>query len=141
MEIWPPTFTTRDPVPLVKLVRSPSTVRDEQRGLVRKLKNTKVCPADVSFRIDHYLDETHWRTPLQRLLIDVTTSSSLNEPAPLSDDARLIENNLQLRKKEQGKFERAGKTNQKTGVTLTGEEIMRDFNARKYTFLPAVVSP
>ena len=36
-------------LPLVKLMRSPSTFRDEQRGLVRKLKNTKVCPGDVSF--------------------------------------------------------------------------------------------
>ena len=56
-------------LPLVKLIRSPTTVRDEQRGLVRKLKNTKVCPGDISFRIDHYLDETYWRTPLQRILI------------------------------------------------------------------------
>ena len=48
---------------------------------------------------------------------------------------------MQLQEKERGKFERTGKTNKKTAVTLTGEDIMRDFNARKYAFLPAVVSP
>ena len=128
-------------LPLVKLIRFPTTVCDEQRGLVQKLKNTKVCPGDVSFRIDHYLDETYWRTPLQRILIDVTTSNSIEFHTPLSEEARLKENFLQLREKERGKFERTGKTNKKTAVTLTGEDIMRDFNTRKYAFLPAVVSP
>ena len=71
-------------LPLVKLTRSPTTVRHEQKGIVRKLKNTRFCPADISFRIDHSLDKQMWRTPLQRLLMDVTTSSSVNDVGLIS---------------------------------------------------------
>ena len=100
-------------LPLVKLTRSPTTVRDEQKGIVRKLKSTRFCPADISFRIDHSLDEQMWRTPLQRLLIDVTTSSSVNISTSLSEDARIDKNNLQLQNKEKEKYQRKGHTNKK----------------------------
>ena len=62
-------------LPLVSLIRSKTTVRDKQRGLVRKLKNTRVRPADISFRVDHSLGKSHWRTPIQTLLFDVTNSN------------------------------------------------------------------
>ena len=130
-----------DILPLVKLIRSPTTVRDEQKGLVRKLKNTRFRPADISFRIDHYLGESEWRTSLQRLLFDVTTTSSVTKPVSLSDDARLKENNLHLQRKERDKFQRKGHTNKKTNITMTGEDIMRDHNNRHYGFVPIVISP
>ena len=128
-------------LPLVNLIRSKTTVREEQRGLVRKLKNTRVRPADISFRVDHSLGESHWRTPIQSLLFDVTTSNSVNDPGSYSEDARIKLNILQLQDKEKEKFLIEDKKNKKTGVTVTGKQIMRDFNARKYAFIPAVISP
>ena len=119
-----------DILPLVKLIRSPTTIRDEQKGLVQKLKNTKLRPADISFRIDHYLGESEWRTPLQRLLFDVTTTSSVSKPVSLSDEARLKENDLHLQRRERDKFQRKGHTNKKRGILMTGEDIMRDHNNR-----------
>ena len=130
-----------DILPLVKLIRSPSTIRREQKGLVRKLKNTRFRPGDISFRIDHYLGEAEWRTPLQRLLFDVTSTGSYRNPVSQSDDARLTENNLHLQKKERDKFQRKGHTNKKTGITMTGEDIMRDHNSRKYGLVPIVITP
>ena len=108
---------------------------------MRKLKNTRVRPADISFRVDHSLGESHWRTPIQSLLFNVTTSNSVNDPGSYSEDARIKLNILQLQDKEKEKFLIEDKKNKKTGVTVTGEQIMRDFNARKYAFIPAVVSP
>ena len=131
----------QETLPLVKLIRSQSTVRDEQRGLVRKMKNTKMCPGDVSFRIDHYLGEKEWRTPLQRLLIDVTMTSSIDDSTSLTAEARIKSNILQLQKAEKGKYERKGMTNKKSNASMTGEDIMRDFNARNYALLPAAISP
>ena len=128
-------------LPLVKLIRSPSTIRREQKGLVRKLKNTRFRPGDISFRIDHYLGETEWRTPLQRLLFDVTNTGSYRNTVSLSDDARLEKNNSHLQNTERDKFQRKGHTNKKTNLTMTGEEIMRDHNSRKYGLLPIVITP
>ena len=48
-------------------------------------------------------------------------------------------NILQLQDKEKDKFLIEDKKNKKTGVTVTGEQIMQDFNARKYVFIPAVI--
>ena len=92
-------------------------------------------------RIDHYLGEKEWRTPLQRLLVDVTMTSSVDNSTQLTEDARIKENILRLQKKEKSKYERDGKTNKKTGASMTGEDIMRDFNARNYALLPAAISP
>ena len=42
---------------------------------------------------------------------------------------------------EKEKFLIENKMNKKTGVTMTGKQIIRDFNVQKYALFPAVISP
>ena len=75
--------------------------------------------------------------------VQSSAGRAANKPCYNYSDNAILTNSLIyfLQSKEKDKFECKGHTNKKTGISMTGEDIMKDHNSRQYGFLPAVVSP
>ena len=112
-------------LPLVKLIGSPTAILKEPRGIIRGLPNTR--PFDISILFDHLLGESAWRTPLFQLGVDVTVITSKPLPPPNTPAARNTEIKLRLSDGERKKFQRRGRSDSDTQVTLTGDEITGDY--------------
>ena len=100
-----------------------------------------IRPFDFSVLLDPLLNETAWRTPLYRLGFDVTYIKSTPLSSSKSKAARLNEINMRLRLGEKSKFQRQGKTDKETGITLTGDDIIGDILQHNNAFIPIAISP
>ena len=130
-------------LPLIKLIRSKACMENEQKGLIQSLRNTKVAPMDVSFMIDHYLGESHYKTPLFRIGVDVTVINTTESSASTSANARFQNTLLRLQAGEQKKLERprgGSKTNGRTQVTLSGDEITGEIVNKNMVMIPFLIS-
>ena len=105
------------------------------------LVDLSIRPFDFSVLLDPLLDETAWRTPLFRLGFDVTYIKSTPLTSSKSKAARISDINMRLRLGEKSKFQRQGKTDTETGITLTGDEIIGDILKDNNAFVPIAVSP
>ena len=125
---------------LVKLISTDACVEKETRRIVKQLPNLR--PFDISVLFDPLLDETAWRTPLYQLGFDVTyIRSTPLEPSSKSKAARISDIHMRLRLGEKGKFQRRGKTDKQTGISLTGDEIVGHILKQNMGFIPIAVSP
>ena len=123
----------------VKLVSSPLDVEREPLQVVQSLPNLR--PFDFCVTCDPLLDETAWRTPFHQIGFDVTVISS--KPCVSTDctAARRKELQLRLREGERMKFQRRGKSDKATKVTLSGDEIIGDIIRSCKALIPIAVSP
>ena len=110
--------------------------RRRSRGIIRGLPNTR--PFDISILFDHLLGESAWRTPLHQLGVDVTVVTSKPLPPPTTPAARNNEITLRL---SEGKFQRRGRSDSDTQVTLTGDEITGNYLRQNMALLPFAISP
>ncbi len=124
---------------MVNLVSSPADVEKEPKRIIPSLPNTR--PFDISALFDPLLDETAWRTVLVQLGFDVTVISS--KPCHRTDTqaARKTEIKLRLRTGEKMKFQRKGRTDQDTGISMSGDEMIGDMLQRGKALAPISVSP
>ena len=90
---------------------------------------------------DHLVDETAWRTSLKKLGMDVTLVSSKPKYTTKTEAAREKEIYLRLRNGEKLKFQRRGKTDKSTMITMTGDQIMGDIIRNNMALLPIAISP
>jgi hypothetical protein len=126
-------------LPLVRLIGSPTAIQKEPRGIIKALPNTR--PFDFSILFDHLLDESAWRTPLFKLGVDVTVVSSAPLPHPDTSVARKNEIKLRLREGERKKFQRRGRSDKDTQMTLSGDDITGEYLRQNMALLPFAVSP
>lgn len=127
---------------LVNLTSSPKNVIRERPGVISATPKTR--PFDLSVLFDHILDERAWRTDLLELGFDVTIISSKPSHSTTTKAARLNEIKLRLRDGEKKKFTRCGKTDKDTGITLTGDQIIKRIihnRNRRMALLPIAISP
>ena len=89
---------------------------------------------------DQLMDETTWRTSLTKLGMDVTMVSSKPLYSTMTEAAREKEIHLRLRNGEKLKFQRRGKTDKSTMVTLTGDQIIADIIRNNMALLPIAIS-
>ena len=75
---------------MVKLVKSPNEVESQKKKLVRSLRNTRTAPFDVSFKINHYIGESHFKSPLKRVGLDVIITQPVIRNLPLLKLLNLI---------------------------------------------------
>ena len=123
----------------VRLVSSPVDVEREPEKIVPSLPRLR--PFDFCVTCDPLLDESSWRTPLHKIGFDVTVVSS--KPCISTDctSARRKELKLRLREGERMKFQRKGKSDKGTQVTLSGEEIIEYIIRNNMALIPIAVSP
>ena len=93
-----------------------------------------MVPHGSSFFIDR------WRTTLDRIGIDVTVISSAASSSAASQTAQNKESNVRLQDGEQKKFNREAYTNDDTGVTLTGDEIIGEILTTNSALIPFTVT-
>ena len=133
----------KDILPLVKLIDKPSETENEKTKCIPSLRNTKIKPFDLSFKVNKNIGESYYRSPLRRIGFDITMSQPSNEP-PNSDITRAQNNSiaLQLLECEMGKFNRKeGGTNPTTKVTLSGDQIIGELTNSHQALLPWSISP
>jgi len=133
----------KDILPLVQLIDKPSETENEKEKCIPSLRNTKIKPFDLSFRVNKNIGETYYKSPLQRIGFDITMSQPSNEP-PNSDitRAQIKSIKLQLLECEMGKFNRKeGGTNPTTKVTLSGDQIIQELTNSHQALLPWSISP
>ena len=123
----------------VRLTSTPNTIAREPERIVKELPGTR--PFDISVLFDPLIDESAWRVRLLQLGFDVTIVSSKPVYSTSTRTARINEINLRLRKGEKDKFQRRGKTDRKTGITLTGDQIIGKILDQNMALLPIAVSP
>ena len=122
----------------VKLIPGTSSVEKELRNLLQIAP--KLRPFDLSIKIDHVIGTDRWRTPLDRIGIDVTVISSAASSSAASQIAQKKESDSRLQDGELKKFNRNGYTNPDTGVTLTGDEIIGEILQTNSALLPFTVT-
>lgn len=86
-------------------------------------------------------NESSWRVRLHKLGFDVTIVSSKPAYSTRTRAARIKEIDLRLRKGEKSKFQRRGKTDKSTKVTLTGDQIIGRILDQNMALVPIAVSP
>jgi len=123
----------------VKLISNDACVDKETRRVVKELPNLR--PFDLSVTFDPLLDETAWRSSLYQLGFDVTFITSKPTTSSKSRTARKTELNMRLRLGERGKFQRRGKTDKETMISLTGDEIIGNIIQQNMGFIPIAISP
>ena len=124
---------------LVKLISSDACVDKETRRIFKALPNLR--PFDYTTTFDPLLDETAWRTSLFQLGFDVTYVKSTPISTSKSRAARKTDINMRLLLGERGKFQRRGKTDKQTMISLTGDEIIGDILKHNMGFIPIAISP
>ena len=123
----------------VKLISNDACVDKETRRVVKELPNLR--PFDLSVTFDPLLDETAWRSSLYQLGFDVTFITSKPTTSSKLRTARKTELNMRLRLGERGKFQRRGKTDKETMISLTGDEIIGNILHQNMGFIPIAISP
>ena len=132
----------KDLFPLVKLTSTPKNVLRERPGVIKAIPNSR--PFDLSVLFDHLLDEQAWRTDLTELGFDVIVVPSIPSRSTRTQAARKNEIKLRLRDGEKRKFHRRGKTDGRTGRTLTGDQMIHHIihnRNRRMALVPIAVSP
>ena len=116
-------------------------VDKETRRIVKALPNLR--PFDYTTTFDPLLDETAWCTSLFQLGFDVTYVKSTPISTSKSRAARKTDINMRLLLLlgERGKFQRRGKTDKQTMISLTGDEIIGDILKHNMGFIPIAISP
>jgi hypothetical protein len=123
----------------VKLISTEAMMDTEKPRVVSKMPTIR--PFDFSILFDHMTHETAWRCQLRMLGFDVVCVSSKPCRITTTETARKKELKLRLRDGEKGKFCRRGKTCSETGITLTGDEIMKEIIEDDMALIPVSVSP
>ena len=124
---------------LVHLTSTDACVDTETRRVVKALPNLR--PFDFSVLLDPLRGETAWRTPLFQLGFDVTYIKSEPISTSKSRAARKTDINMRLQLGEKGKFQRRGKTDKATMISLTGDEIIGDILKQNMGLIPIAISP
>ena len=129
-------------LPLVKLVKSPNEVESQKKKLVRSLRNTRTAPFDVSFKINHYIGESHFKSPLKRVGLDVIITHASDSQSSPPQTAQPNHIQLQLQEGEKAKYHRQkGGTNPVTKETLSGDQIVGELLDDGMSLVPMAVSP
>ena len=126
----------------VKLISSETMVEREPPNVLPELPRLR--PFDISIMFDHMLDEDAWRSDLKMLGLDITMvppAKELTSSTSNSQTARSKELYMRLREGEKKKFCRDGKTDKRTGVTYSGEEIMHLMERDNLALIPVAVTP
>jgi hypothetical protein len=123
----------------VKLISGNTMMDCERPRVIDKIPTIR--PFDFSILFDHMLDESAWRSPLKMLGFDVVCVGSKPARITPTEAARKKEIKLRLRDGEKGKFCRKGKTCKETGITLTGDEIIKEIIDDDMALVPVAVSP
>ena len=124
---------------MVGLVSTPNCVEKETPHMIKKLPNLR--PFDISILFDPLLDETAWRTKIHLVGIDVVFIHSNASSSSTSKTARKNELDLRLWNGEKKKYQRRGKTDKTTLISLSGDDIIGEILAQNMGFIPCAVSP
>lgn len=123
-----------------KLISSPADVEKEPKKVIDLLPRSR--PFDLAVTFNHLLEETAWRTPLYKLGFDVVTIPSKPRLKPKTIAAQSIkEIKLRLRDGEKAKFQRRGKTDRETNVTLSGDGMIGEVLNLNMALLPVAIGP
>ena len=102
---------------LAGLTSTPECVQKETPRVINKLPNLR--PFDISILLDPSLDDTAWRVPLHQAGLDVVIIHSHASSSPsISRTARQNELKLRLWNGEKKKYQRRGKTDKQTMISL-----------------------
>ena len=125
----------------VNLIATNASVTTEPTGIVRALPSLR--PFDICIHFDHVLDNSAWRTPLSRLGFDVTITPPCHPPLSNTSltAAQPNQKKLRLQEGERMKFQRNGKTDQDTMMSLSGDEIIGDIIHNNMALIPIPVTP
>jgi hypothetical protein len=125
----------------VNLIATNASISTEPTSIIDSLPGLR--PFDICVHFDHVLDNSAWRTPLSCLGFDVTVTPPSHPPLPNTSSAaaHLNPTKLRLREGERMKFQRVGKTDQDTMISLTGDEIIGDIIQHNMALVPIPISP
>ena len=133
-------------MPLIKL--SDSKAMKEQTGLVKSLQGSRVRPFDTHINLPTVSDDGHFRCKLQKIGFDMILCNSDTCPPPSRGGSDAKSNSIitSLITAEKSKFQRGkainkARTCHATGITISGEEIIRELFASKQQLLPFAISP
>ena len=125
---------------LAGLTSTPECVQKETPRVINKLPNLR--PFDISILLDPSLDDTAWRVPLHQVGLDVVIIHSNASSSPsISRTARQNELKLRLWNGEKKKYQRRGKTDKQTMISLSGDDIIGEILDQNMGFIPFAVSP
>jgi len=95
-------------LPTVRMISTPTAVEKELPNLLRILPT--LCPFDLSVKLDHLLDDSMWRSPLNHLGFDVYVISSNASSSTKLQTSKKKKSEICLRDAEREKFCRRGHT-------------------------------
>jgi len=121
----------------VRMIDSKTAVDTELEGYLDRAPNLR--PFDLYVTLDHLISDSPWKTPLRLLGFDVTVIPSAASSSSTSQSARKHESIRRLRDAEQMKLCRDDYTN-KSGFTLSGDDIIGDILESKAALIPIAVS-
>ena len=124
---------------LLNLTTTTAGVEKETPNVISLLPGLR--PFDISVLFDHLTGESTWRSPITKLGFDVTIVSSKPKFSTQTKAARKQEYKLRLREGEKGKFQRKKKTDRRTNITLSGDEIMEYLLDHGMVLLPLAITP
>ena len=119
---------------MVRMISTTTQVEKELEGLIKLAPRLR--PFDLSVKLDHILGDSIWQTPLRRLGSDVTVISLNASKSTNSQTARNIESTGRLQIGEKEKFNRDGYTDNDTGITLSGQEIIHEILKTDSALMP-----
>ena len=124
---------------LLNLTTTTAGVEKETPNVISLLPGLR--PFDISVLFDHLTGESTWRSPITKLGFDVTIVSSKPKFSTQTKAARKQEYKLRLREGEKGKFQQKKKTDRRTNITLSGDEIMEYLLDHGMVLLPLAITP
>ena len=126
-------------LPTVRMISTPTAVEKELPNLLRILPT--LCPFDLSVKLDHLLDDSMWRSPLNHLGFDVYVISSNASSSTKLRTNKKKESEICLRDAERKKFCRRGHTTDKgSNTTLSGDEIIGKILKTNSALIPITVT-
>jgi hypothetical protein len=133
-------------MPLLKLTNTKAL--KEQTGLIRGLRGSKLRPFDTHVNLPPISTDNHYRCKLQSIGFDMVLCNSDTCPPPSRGGTDAKSNNIitSLLTAEKNKFQRGKSTNKastcsRTGITLSGDQIIGELYNSKKQLIPFAISP
>ena len=133
-------------MPLLKLTNTKAL--KEQTGLIRGLHGSKLRPFDTHVNLPPISTDNHYRCKLQSIGFDMVLCNSDTCPPPSRGGTDAKSNNIitSLLTAEKNKFQRGKSTNKastcsRTGITLSGDQIIGELYNSKKQLIPFAISP